>query len=168
MSAFVDGLAQFFVPTHLLAVVAIGLLAGQGALRFPITVFGAYTFGLSVGSIMIAAALRGQNTAPMLLGIAALSGIVIAAAWPIPYRAKEIAASALAGILAFNAPPQAIAIPSAVAEQVGVSVAALATFATIVFVAMRAARPWQRIGVRIIGSWIAASAILVLALWLTR
>src|SRR6266568_901956 len=64
--------------------------------------------------------------------------------------------------------PTRSAIPLAVAEQVGVSVAALATFATIVFVAMRAARPWQRIGVRIIGSWIAASAILVLALWLTR
>ena len=33
---------------------------------------------------------------------------------------------------------------------------------------MNATRPWQRIGVRIVGSWIAASAILVLALRLAR
>jgi hypothetical protein len=31
-----------------------------------------------------------------------------------------------------------------------------------------AARPWQRIGVCIVGSWIAASTILVLALRLAR
>jgi len=168
MSAFVDGLAQFFIPTHLLAVAAVGVLAGQGASRFPFAVFGASAFGLAVGSVMVAAALRGQNTAPMLLGIAALFGIVIASAWPIPHRAIEIAASALGGILAFNAPPQAITIPSAVAEQVGTGVAMLATLALIAFIAMRADRPWQRIGLRVAGSWIAASAILALALRLAR
>jgi hypothetical protein len=129
---------------------------------------GACAFGLYVGSVMIAAALRGQNTAPMLLGIAALSGIVVAAAWPIPYRAKEIVASALGGIIVFNAPPQAIMIPSAVAEQIGVATAALATFAAIVLVAIHAERAWQRIAVRVIGSWIAASGILALALRLAR
>ena len=29
MTAFVGGVTQFFVPSHLLAVVALGLLAGQ-------------------------------------------------------------------------------------------------------------------------------------------
>lgn len=168
MSAFVDGLAQFFVPTHLLALVALGLLAGQGAPRFPLAVFSACAFGYVVGSVMIAAAMSGQNAAPMLLGIAALSGAVVAAAWPIPQRAKEIAAAAFGGTLAFDAPPQAISITSAVAEQIGTGAAALATFALIALVAMRAERPWRRIGLRVLGSWIAASAILALAVRLAR
>jgi len=146
----------------------LGLLAGQGASRFPVTVFAACAFGLLVGSVMIAAALRGQNTVPVLMGIAALSGIVVAAARPISCRAQQIVASALGGTLAFNAPPQAIRIPSAVSEQAGVAIAALVTLAAIAFVAAGADRPWQRIGLRVVGSWIAASAILVLALRLAR
>jgi len=35
-------------------------------------------------------------------------------------------------------------------------------------IATGADRPWQRIGLRVVGSWIAASAILVLALRLMR
>ena len=42
------------------------------------------------------------------------------------------------------------------------------TLALVAAIAMHATRPWQRIGVRIVGSWIAASAILVLALRLAR
>jgi hypothetical protein len=47
-------------------------------------------------------------------------------------------------------------------------VAAFVTLALVAFLASHAARPWQQIGVRVIGSWIAASAILVLALRLAR
>ena len=38
----------------------------------------------------------------------------------------------------------------------------------VIFISMHSKRSWQRIGVRIVGSWIAASAILVLALRLAR
>ena len=47
-------------------------------------------------------------------------------------------------------------------------VAALAGLAFVAFIAMKAERPWQRIGLRSVGSWIAASAILVLALRFAR
>jgi urease accessory protein len=168
MNGFADGVMQAFAPTHLLAVVALGLLAGQGAPRFAVVALGAFALGYTVGTIMIAAALRGQNTALVLLGIGALSGAAAAIDRTVPQRAKEIAAAAIGGTLAFDAPPQAITIPSAVAEQIGTGIAALATFALIVLIAMRADRPWQRIGVRILGSWIAASALLVLVLRLAR
>lgn len=42
------------------------------------------------------------------------------------------------------------------------------TLALVIAIATQATRPWQRIGIRIAGSWIAASAILVLALRLVR
>ena len=42
MTAFLGGLTQFFIPSHLLAVVALGLLAGQNAPRFPFGAFAAF------------------------------------------------------------------------------------------------------------------------------
>ncbi len=70
--------------------------------------------------------------------------------------------------LSLNAPPQAITLRGALASQAGTILAALVLLAAVTFIAARAREPWQRIGVRVVGSWIAASAILVLALRLTR
>jgi len=56
----------------------------------------------------------------------------------------------------------------AVTAQAGFALAALGAFAVVTLVALLARRPWQRIGVRIVGAWIAASAILVLAVRLMR
>jgi len=166
--AFIDGLTQFFLPTHLLAVVALGLLAGQDAKRFPVATCAAYVFGLAVASILIAAALREQNAVPVLLTVAALAGLAVAIARPVPQVAQTIVASLTGGVLALNSPPQAITIPSAIAAQIGTVIAALATLTAVVVIAIRAQRPWQRIGLRVAGSWIAASAILALALRLAR
>ena len=77
-------------------------------------------------------------------------------------------AFATGSALALNAPPHEITIANAVASQVGLALAAIVVLALVTAIAMLARRPWQRIGVRILGSWIAASAILVLALRLAR
>jgi urease accessory protein len=168
-AALIDGLAQFFAPTQLLAVVALGLLAGQDVKQFPVATLATYAFGLAVASIMVAAAQRAQDTVPIwLLAVAALAGIAVAVARPIPQVAKTIAASLTGGLIAFNAPPQTITIPSAVAAQVGTAIAALATLAVVMVIAMKGELPWSRIALRVVGSWIAASAILVLALRLAR
>lgn len=166
--AFIDGLTQFFLPTHLLAVAAVGLLAGRDAKRFPVATFAAHVSGLAAGSVLIAAALREQNAVPVLLAIATLAGTAVAIARPVPQVAQIIVACLTGGALALNSPPQAITIPSAIAAQIGTGIAALATLTVVIVIAMRAQRPWHRIGLRVIGSWIAASAILVLALRLAR
>ena len=51
---------------------------------------------------------------------------------------------------------------------IGTAHRGLGVLAFVTLIACKADRPWQRIGVRIAGSWIVASAILVLALRLTR
>jgi hypothetical protein len=168
IGAFIDGLAQFVMPTHVLAVVALGLLAGQDAKQFPLTTLAAYVFGLAAGSILIAAALREQNAVPVLLAVATLAGLTVAIARPVPQVAQTIVASLTGGVLALNSPPQAITIASAVVAQIGSATAALATLTAVIVIAMRAQRPWHRVGLRVAGSWIAASAILVLALRLAR
>jgi urease accessory protein len=167
MTGLTGALAQFFTPTHLLAVVALGLLAGQHAKRMPVVTLAAFALGLAIGSIVIATAVRETPAALALLAIAAFAGIVVVIALPTTLVVYVLAFAAGAA-LALNSPPQALTIPAAVVAQLGTGVAALGTLALVIGIAMQADRPWQRIGVRIVASWITASSILVLALRLAR
>ena len=51
---------------------------------------------------------------------------------------------------------------------VGSGLGATAMLLVVVGCASRLTRPWHRVGLRILGSWIAASAMLVLALQLAK
>jgi urease accessory protein len=167
LAGLADGMLLAAAPTHLLAIIAIGLLAGQGGRSLVVTL-ALFALGLLAGSFAIAMAIREMPSASTLLGITALAGLVVAAAVPLPSILKNVLTLAIGAALAFNSPPQAITIPSAIATQVGFGGAALTTFGLIAFIATRAARTWQRVAMRVVGSWIAASAILVLALRLAR
>ena len=50
----------------------------------------------------------------------------------------------------------------------GTMITAAVTLILVAAITADRTRDWQRIGIRILGSWIAASAILVLALRLTQ
>lgn len=168
MNAFGAGFGQFFIPTHLLAVIALGLMAGQNAKQTPHLTFAAFTLGLLAGSILIASATRETEAALGLLVLAALSGLIVVAALQLPSVVKNALALATGAGLALNSPPQALTIPAAIAMQTGTAIAALLAVAIVTFITAKAAFAWQRIGIRIAGSWVAASAILVLALRLAR
>ena len=168
MTAFIGGVTQFFVPTHLLAVVALGLLAGQPVARFPASLLAMFAIGLAAGSVAVASAVRETPAALVLLILAAcVASLVLIATTP-PSWLASLLALAVGAALPLNAPPHEITIPAAVAAQTGLAIAAFATFSVVTFIALKAGRPWQRVGMRIVGSWIAASAILVLALRLVR
>jgi hypothetical protein len=111
---------------------------------------------------------RETPAATALLAIAALGGVIVALAFRTPLWLRAMLALATGGAVALNSPPYALTIPAAIAMQIGAGAAAVAALGLVTGVAMRAERRWQRIGVRIVGSWIAASAILVLALRLAR
>ena len=164
MSAFVRGLTDVALPTHLLAVVALGLLAGQHAARFPVLALIELAAGLFAGSLAIAMGLGENPAATVLLALAVLCAAGVVAAWPIPVPIVGLFGFATGVALALNAPPQEITMANAVTAQAGLAVGALAAFALVAATAMHATRPWQRIGVRIVAAWVAASAILVLAL----
>jgi urease accessory protein len=166
LAGLADGMMQTVVPIHLLAIVAVGLLGGQGGRSGFVLVL--FAIGMLAGALVIASAMRETPSALVLLAMAAFAGIAVATAIVLPSILTNVLAFATGAALALDAPPQAVGIPAAIATQVGFGGAALTTLGLIAFTAMRADRPWQRIGVRIAGSWIAASAILVLALRLTR
>jgi len=164
MSAGLDGAAQILLPTNLLALVALGLLAGR-SLRITLALFVA---GLVAGALLIAFALRDPPAANVLLALAAITGAIVAIGYALPRSIGFALAFATGVALSLNAPPQATTIANAVAAQLGTVVAALAATSLLALVASKAEDGWQRIGVRIAGSWIAASAILVVTLRLAR
>lgn len=168
MTGVIAGLAQVLVPTHMLALVALGLLAGQNAAHLPPMTLVALAFGLFAGSCLIASAVADTPAALTLLALSACCGLAVAAGWAAPAPVRHGLALTTGIALALNSPPQAIAIPPAIAAQAVTGLAALAAVALIARIVSRAARPWQRVGVRIAGSWVTASAILALALRLAR
>jgi hypothetical protein len=168
MTALLDGAAQILLPTNLLALAAFALLAGQNTKRIPRVLIATFALGLVTGAILIALALRDPPAAITLLVLAAIAGLMVAIGRPLPALATHTVALVAGAALALNAPPQAVTLPGAIAAQLTSGVAALAMTALVALVALKAQNGWQQIGVRIGGSWIAASAILVLALRFAR
>jgi hydrogenase/urease accessory protein HupE len=167
MSGLVGGLLHpLAVPAHILALLAIGLLIGQQRSRLiPLVPFLA---GLAAGLGALAAAVATTSALNVLLAAAAVSGLLVALARPLPALVSAPLA-AIAGIaLGLDSPPAAIAIATAVAMLIGTGIGAGLAVAILAAGTSCLTRAWQQIGVRILGSWIAASAILVLALRFVR
>jgi len=167
MSAFVGGLlSPLMTPTHALALLALGLLVGQQRANTPS--IAAFIAGLAAGLVAIARAV-GETWAPdILLAATTVGAGLIALAPPLP-RLVPAALAAIVGVaLGLDSPPEVISVASAIAMLVGSGFGAGLAVAVIAAVAQHLTRWWQRLGLRIVGSWIVASAVLVLALRYAR
>jgi urease accessory protein len=167
-SAFAGGvLNPLTIPAHLLTLVGVGLLIGAqpGGRLIPALCFAA---GLAAGLAAIAHAVGSTPALDVLLILSGISGALVALAIALPQMLAALVA-ALAGLaLSLDSPPQAISLADATTALIGTWFADMLAFAIVILIAARLTPGWQRIGLRIVGSWIAASAILVLALRFAR
>ena len=166
MSAVLDVALLVLSPTNLLALVALGLLAGREEASIMSGIL--FAVGLLFGSVAIASALRNTPGAIAQLVVAAATGLVIATAWETPRFIVGLVSFAGGEALTLNTPPQAITLSGAVASQSGAAAAAIVAFGLVAWIASLGYARWHRVAIRIAGSWIAASAILALALRLAR
>jgi urease accessory protein len=103
-----------------------------------------------------------------LLAAATVSAALTALARPIP-KFLVVALTLVTGLaLALDSPPHVTSAQEASAILVGTFCGAVILLLVVVEGTIMLWREWQRLGVRIVGSWIAASAIMVLALGLAR
>jgi hypothetical protein len=80
-------------------------------------------------------------------------------------RSIGVLLAAVVGLaLALDSPPEAISVRDANLALLGTATGAVLVLVALVQMTSRLTRAWQRIGARVLGSWIAACAILVLAL----
>ena len=167
MTALFAGLLHpLIVPAHVLSIAALALLIGQQGWGRNVPI--AYAVAVLIGFGAIALAYVPRFTEETLLALAAISGLQVARSRPLPQALGALLAAAIGLSLALDSPPETIALTEANLTLLGNALGAVLLLLALVQCTSRLRQHWQSIGARIAGSWIAATAILVLALRLVR
>jgi urease accessory protein len=167
--AFAGGfLNPLTVPAHLVALLGLGLfVGGRRGVGAPTPLI-SFAAGLAGGLAAIALGVSQMPAIDVLLAATVVSGLLVALAIALPDALRAGLALIIGTTLGLDSPPQAISLASATTALVGTGLSACLALALVAAGARTCVRDWQRIGLRILGSWIAASAILVLALRFAR
>jgi hydrogenase/urease accessory protein HupE len=168
IGGFPGGLIHpLFVPAHAMAVLALGLLIGQQATwtRLAATSFVA---GLAVGLGVMTLGVVPTLMNEFVLGGALLAGLLAAFGRSVSETVGCVLAVLLGFCIALDSPPEAISLTEANLMLIGTGVGASALLIAVIAIAFRRKEIWTRVAARIIGSWIAASAIMVLVLRFAR
>lgn len=177
VGAFYGGLLHpVAVSAHLLAAVAIGLYGGQRGWSFVVAALPFLAAGVLVGLVLarpafepfavpallvsaaatgLAVAFEARPPAALAIGWMALTGAVVAADSPADTAVTDLAARAFSG-------------PGGdLAALAGTGIGILLLYAWSAMPISRLHVPWQRIGIRVFGSWLAAGATISLVLAVT-
>jgi len=168
-TGFYGGLLHpLFVPTHAIAVLSLGLLIGQQLPhgRWPVAL--AYAAGLGIGFAAMISAFAPRFSAEALLATTVIVGALVALARAVPWPTICVLALAAGIALALDSSPGGISVRDANVIIVGTFCGALILLWVILLVVASFRREWQKLGMRILGSWIAASALLALVWQLAR
>jgi hydrogenase/urease accessory protein HupE len=168
-NSFYNGaLHPVVVPSHLLLLVALGLFFGQRRLEDiePALKFSLAAVVLGLGASWYS--LAGAAFEIVILVIATIIGLLIAASPRIPIYWYAIIGAAAGFSLGLDSAQEAL---SGKEKFIGLFGSACGIYFfsiyPIAFSIYCSKKSWLQIGVRILGSWIAASALLVLALSMT-
>ena len=153
-----------FVPAHLLSILVLGVLLGQqGAQRVQVAIV-ACLVALLVGLAASVPAAEISVEVP-LLAFAAVSGALVALALPLPVPAIAALGGVVTLLVGVDSAQEGLSGRGWLAAMLGSAISAyLLLLYAMVFAEWFGRREWQRIGLRILGSWAAASALLVLSL----
>jgi urease accessory protein len=167
-SFFGGVLHPLWVPGHVLVLAGLALLAGQQGAPVRLAVSAIFAAGLSAGLTAVVLAFAADDTDLMLLACAAIAGLLVVVARPIPLRLAAPLAAIAGAALELDSVPDEVSMRATVLALAGTALAAALVLLVVASASAICRRDWQRIGIRVLGSWIAASAILVLALRLAR
>lgn len=165
IDSFFNGvLHPVFVPAHFLLLMALGLYLGQRGARNnqrPLLVF----VIASVAGLVLAWFAIGSGMEKLLLGLTLLLGLLIAANLG-PGIAFSVLIAAVAGLLiGMDSTQESLAGMDRFVSLFGTGVAIYFLILYPIAIAEWAVgRTWEKIGIRIAGSWIAAAALMVLVL----
>ena len=170
-AALVDGFAvgllhPLIVPAHVLALLGLALMISrQTQRRATVLAFGV---GLIGGLWALTAGVGETPANTVLLAGAAIAGLGAASGWPVRAVIGAPLAIVIGASIGLDSPPHATSLRMANATLGGTAFGGVAALGVIAAAAARLRRGWPAVGVRVLGSWVAASAILVLALRLPR
>lgn len=163
MAGFAAGFVHpLLEPAHLVALITLVLLIGQHGERARLAPLGIVA-GSALGLIAVALGHPAATDVPLLAG-AALAGIAVAVARPLPAWVGTGVAAALGFGIGLASRPDAPAGAPVFSTLIG-TWAGCSTWTVIGSNAVAAlSHPWARVLVRVAASWMAACALLFLAL----
>lgn len=166
MNEFYNGILHpLLVPAQLLLILAAGLFLGQRGPRENRLALPAYFLASAAGLALSGLGMRFDAVDGFLLAGTMAIGLLTAVGRKAPLPLYP-AAGAFAGLfLGLDSTPEALAgrerMLALLGSGVGLNLWLIYACGIADFFSRK---PWQRIGLRILGSWLAASSILVLAL----
>jgi urease accessory protein len=174
-SGFTDGLQHpFGIPAHMMTILGLGLLLGQrdlAALRGPIYGFLAGLIGGLVLSPFVTTDVMTAGLSVAQLALVAVLGGMIVLFRPLPFPLLATLGTVGGAVLGLDSAPEDATLQQTVACLAGTAIALILVLLNLValgnyVVAQAARRPWLGVGMRIVGSWIVAASLMVLALHL--
>lgn len=156
-------------PSHLLILLGLGLLAGQQSplnLKTPLLAF----LPLSAAALLLT--ITGAITSvypPVLIGLALCAGALVALEAPLPRLACMALFAAAALALGFDSAVETGSRAAVLQRLFGTWLSlSLVVFNLAYYVSLWAKAKWQKVGIRVLGSWLIAISFLVLAFSLRR
>lgn len=161
-------LHPLFVPAHALAVVGFGILLGQQQVQRIQPAIVAFLLALLMG-LLVSGWWSPGWMEMALLAAAVVVGLLVALAGQYPPAVVVAGAAVVAVMVGLDSQQSELAGRGWLATMLGTAIAVyLLLLYAVAFAEFFSKRVWQQVGLRILGSWAAASALLVLSLALIR
>ena len=166
-SFYAGFLHPLFVPAHVLVILTFGILMGQQGVRSMQPAVIAFLLAVAVGLVVIG--LVPDVSVGVWLTIAAVCvGLLVALAQPLPLALNLVLGGLVGLLLGLDSTQAELVGGERLAALLGSGIATyLLVLYAMVFAEYFSRAAWQRIGLRVIGSWSAAASILVATLSLS-
>lgn len=168
MPFYGGALHPFVVPAHILAMLAMGLFIGQQQATQKNARLMAFLLVPLVFGLASAGWVGDPDTDVPLLLVTGLIAVAVAWARPGPVRLSQAAVAVGGLLLGWGSAPDGLAGSARWLHLAGCCLGVLVGVGWMGIVVEQVKRPWQHIAMRVVCSWIAASAFLVLALTVFR
>lgn len=151
------------VPAHLLALIAAGLFVGRQGWTRVVRLLPMFMVACAIGLVLSSPSVETVAGIGLLAGAAAI-GLLVAIDVELPDAIGTVLVIAIGFTIALDSAPGTRFDSSWFVALAGTGIGLSANLVWLSAPLTRLAKPWQRIGIRVAGSWISACALLVLAL----
>jgi urease accessory protein len=165
VGGFLGGvLHPLLVPAHVLTLIALGLMTGTFGIRTGAYLLLAIVAGALAAFALIALAYSATQAETLVLVLGAIAGLILAANVTISAPALAVVTAAASVAVIFDSVPPVLSVHETASSLAGTALSAILLVTAAALVTRAIPQNVRAIAVRVAGSWIAASAIMVLAL----
>ena len=170
--AGISGLGDFFggvlhpftTPQHVLVLLGLGLIVGQRSplnLKMPLAVF----IPVSAAALLLTTTGIVKSVyPPILIGLALIAGVVVALEKSPPAFVSAVVFAMAALAIGLDSAVETGSAPAIAKTLLGTWLGLIIAVADIAFyVSFFTKQKWQKVGIRVAGSWITAASLMILA-----